>query len=125
MSLPPAQRETTVSFSDDGDDAQVRSAQRSVIARLKKNPAAVLVEEGTDHGSPWARFTFPAALVTFRKPVVMTDEQRQAARDRARANFTREARDGDEALGGQPVTAARERKARKARRAAIIAQAHG
>jgi hypothetical protein len=52
-----------------------------MITRLKNNPAATLTEEGTHDGSAWARFTIPAALVSFRSVRVrreLTDEQRQA-----------------------------------------------
>jgi len=85
MSLTAPERETIISFSDDSQTAFVYSAQRHVITRLRKNPAAKLIEEGNFDGSLWARFELPAKLITFRAEVRLTAEQRQAKADRARA----------------------------------------
>lgn len=85
MSLTHSERETIINMNDGEDIAYVYSAQRSVITRLKKNPAAVLVEEGIHEGSVWARFTLPANLISFRSvrvSRVMTDEQRRATAER-------------------------------------------
>lgn len=87
MSLTESERETIISMSDSGGLAHVYTAQRKVITRLKSNPAAVLVDEGTHEGSAWARFTIPAGLVSFRSAVVrreLTAEQRSAAAERLR-----------------------------------------
>jgi len=87
MGLTDLERETIVSMSDGDDLAHVYTAQRRMITRLKNNPAAVLVSEGSHDGSPWARFTIPAGLVSFRSARPrreMSDDQRQAAADRLR-----------------------------------------
>jgi pimeloyl-ACP methyl ester carboxylesterase len=87
MSLTEHERETIIGMSDGGELAQVYTAQRKVITRLKNNPAAVLVEEGTHDGSAWARFTIPVGLVSFRQTKVrreLTEEQRAAAAERLR-----------------------------------------
>jgi hypothetical protein len=81
MSLTDVERETIVSMNDGDSVAYVYTAQRRMITKLKNNPAAVLVEEGTHDGSVWARFTIPAELVSFRSVRVrreLTDEQRLA-----------------------------------------------
>ncbi len=87
MSLTDHERETVVSMSDGDGLAHVYTAQRRMITRLKNNPAAVLAGEGSHDGSPWARFTIPAELVSFRSARPrreMTDDQRQAAAERLR-----------------------------------------
>jgi hypothetical protein len=87
MSLTECERETIVSMNDGEEVAYVYTAQRRMITRLKNNPAATLTEEGTHDGSAWARFTIPAALVSFRSVRVrreLTDEQRQQAAERLR-----------------------------------------
>jgi hypothetical protein len=66
VSLTEFERETIINFNDGEDVAYVYSAQRTVITRLRNNPAATLVEEGVHEGSVWARFTMPSAFVTFR-----------------------------------------------------------
>lgn len=78
MALTRDERETIVNMNDGEDIAYVYTAQRRIITRLKKNPSATLVEEGTFEGSVWARFTMPARLVSFRAGVRLTEEQRQA-----------------------------------------------
>jgi hypothetical protein len=81
MSLTDYERETIINMNDGEPIARIYTAQRRVITRLKNNPAAVLVDEGTHEGSVWARFTIPAELVSFRsvrRQVELTDEQRQA-----------------------------------------------
>jgi len=85
MSLTDAERETIISMSDAGDTAQIYSSQRRIITKLKKNAAAVLLDEGTFEGSAWAKFEMPRALISFRSTTIkreMTDEQRQAAAER-------------------------------------------
>jgi hypothetical protein len=66
VSLTPLERETVITMSDGDDTAHVYTAQRPVITKLKKNPAARLLEEGTHDGSKWARFELPKALISFR-----------------------------------------------------------
>jgi hypothetical protein len=87
MSLTAYERETTLNMNDAEDVAYIYSAQRTVITRLKNNPAARLVEEGCFEGSVWARFEIPAALVSFRSVRVrriLTPEQRAATAERLR-----------------------------------------
>ena len=87
MSLTDFERETVVNLNDGDDIARVYTAQRKVITRLKNNPAAALVEEGTFEGTAWARFTIPAEFVSFRSVRVrreLTAEQRQALSDAMR-----------------------------------------
>jgi hypothetical protein len=87
MSLTPAERETIISFSDDGDTAMVYTAQRPVITKLRNNPSATLVEEGVFDGSAWARFTIPRSLVSFRTgraPRHLTAEERRLIGERLR-----------------------------------------
>ena len=78
MALTRDERETIVNMNDGEDIAYIYTAQRRIITRLKNNPSATLVEEGSFEGSVWARFTMPARLVSFRAGVRLTEEQRQA-----------------------------------------------
>ena len=85
MSLTAAERETIVTLNDEDDVLHVWTAQRPWITRLKKNPAARLIEEGKHDGSVWARFELPADLLTFRSKrtrLELTDEQRETRRER-------------------------------------------
>ena len=85
MSLTEYEHETVINMNDADGTASVWTAQRKVISRLRKNPAAVLVAEGVHEGSVWAEFTIPAHLVSFRTVKVrpaFTPEQRQVMRDR-------------------------------------------
>jgi hypothetical protein len=68
MRLTAPERETTICLNDEDDTAHVWTAQRPVIRKLKKNPAATLLEEGEHDGSPWAAFKLPDNLVCFRSP---------------------------------------------------------
>lgn len=56
MSLTAPERETIITLNDEDETAYVYSAQRPWITKLKQNPAAILLEEGTHEGSAWARF---------------------------------------------------------------------
>lgn len=88
MSLSAAERETVVNLNDAEDVAYVYTAQRRTITKLRKNPAATLVEEGIHDGSAWARFEMPAGLISFRSVRVkreFTPEQRSAAAARLNA----------------------------------------
>lgn len=94
MSLTDSERETIINMNDGEETAYIYSAQRKVITRLKNNPAAVLVEEGTHDGSAWARFTLPAALMSFRSTTVrreLSPERRQALSDAMRDRRARPA----------------------------------
>jgi hypothetical protein len=66
VSLTAAERETVIVLNDEEDVAHVYTAQRPWITKLKKNPSAVLVEEGTHDGSVWARFDLPKGLIGAR-----------------------------------------------------------
>ena len=56
------ERETIVTLNDEEPLARVWTAQRRMITRLKRNPAAVLVAEGHLGASAWADFEIPADL---------------------------------------------------------------
>ncbi len=87
MSLTAPERETIISFCDDSETAYIYTSQRAIQTKLRKNPAATLIEEGSHGGSVWARFELPARLVSFRSSTVvreLTAEQRQAMADRLR-----------------------------------------
>lgn len=60
--LSALERETIVTLNDEEPFARVWTAQRRVITKLKRNPAATLIEEGKHGGSAWARFEVPAEL---------------------------------------------------------------
>lgn len=98
MGLSNAERETIINMNNAEAVAYIYTAQPKVITKLKKNPAATLVEEGSFEHSRWARFSIPARLVSFRSATVrpeMTDERKRQARDNlARINAAREPREG-------------------------------
>jgi hypothetical protein len=62
MSLTGAERETIITLNDEDETAEIWTAQRPWITRLKKNPSALLLEKGKHNGSVWARFEVPKAL---------------------------------------------------------------
>jgi hypothetical protein len=66
MPFDALERETVIGFNDAEEVASVYTAQRRLITRLKKNPAAVLIEEGVHGGSPWARFELPKKFISYR-----------------------------------------------------------
>jgi len=79
MSLTAPERETVITLSDAEYVAHVYTAQRPLITKLKKNPAATLIEEGTFEGSAYARFELPSGLISFRSgrsKRELSDEQR-------------------------------------------------
>jgi hypothetical protein len=79
MRLTAAERETVIIFNDEDEVALVQSAQRPVISKLRRNPAARLVEEGRVGSSVWAVFEIPKSLVSFR-----SKERRFSEAERAR-----------------------------------------
>jgi hypothetical protein len=92
MSLTAPERETVITTSDADDMVRIWTAQRPLITKLKKNPAATLNDEGVHEGSVWADFSLPAGLLSFRSSKrKVSDEQRQAAGDRLRAMHARKA----------------------------------
>jgi hypothetical protein len=85
VSLTAPERETIITLNDEDQTAHVYTAQRPVITKLRKNPAAILLEEGIHDGSAWARFELPKGLVSFRSTRVkreLTEEQREELRER-------------------------------------------
>lgn len=82
MALTEYERETIILLNDGEDVARIRTHQRKVITQLKKNPSAVLLDEGVFEGTGWAEFTIPASLVSFRKQErkQLTQEQRDKMR---------------------------------------------
>jgi hypothetical protein len=66
LSLTAPERETVITFSDDGDTATIHTHQRKIITRLKNNSAATLVEDLTFEGSAGAVFKVPSDLISFR-----------------------------------------------------------
>jgi len=85
VSLTALERETVVTFNDAEDHAEVYTAQRPILTKLKKNPAATLIEEGKHEGSAWAKFEIPKALISFRSKRVkreLSEEQRRGIADR-------------------------------------------
>jgi hypothetical protein len=87
VSLTAAERETIITMNDEDDWAEIWTAQRRIITKLKKNVAARLIAEGKHDGSPWAQFRLPAELVSFRSKRVsleLTDEERQERATRLR-----------------------------------------
>jgi heme exporter protein D len=87
--LTPPERETVLLTSDADDHYDIWTAQRKVITKLKKNPAAELLEEGSYGTTVWARFKLPANLVSFRSVTrrqALTTEQKRARAERLKAN---------------------------------------
>jgi hypothetical protein len=87
MSLTAPERETIITLNDEDDYAEVYTAQRPWITKLRKNPSAELVDEGTFEGSAYATFRVPKSLLTIRSKTVkreLTDEQRQELQEWAR-----------------------------------------
>jgi hypothetical protein len=85
VSLTAPERETIITLNDEDETAEIWTAQRPWITKLRKNPAATLLEEGKHDGSVWARFEVPKALISVRSKRAkrdLTEEQRQAARER-------------------------------------------
>jgi hypothetical protein len=68
MSLTAPERETVITFSDEGDTATVHTHQRRIITKLRNNPAATEVEDLTFDGTPGAVFEMPADRISFLGP---------------------------------------------------------
>lgn len=85
QSLTAPERETVITACDEDELMTIWTAQRPMITKLRKNPAAVLVEEGKVGSSVWARFQVPADLLTIRKPrKSLTPSQRESLVERGR-----------------------------------------
>jgi hypothetical protein len=88
MSLTAPERETIIRLNDEDELANIWTAQRPWITKLKKNPAAVLIDEGVFDGSAWAEFEVPASMISVRSKTVklqLTDEQRRQRAARLQA----------------------------------------
>jgi hypothetical protein len=81
MSLTADERETILNMDDGSDTALIYTAQRTVISKLKKNPAAELIREGKFEGTAFAEFRLPANLVSFRRPMKLKDSERARRAD--------------------------------------------
>ena len=66
MRLTAQERETVINMNDEENTALITTYQRPLITKLRKNPAAKLVEELMFDKSAGAVFEIPAALITFR-----------------------------------------------------------
>jgi hypothetical protein len=60
VSLTAAERETVILFSDAGDTATVHTHQRTIITKLRRNPAAKEIENISFDGTAGAVFEIPA-----------------------------------------------------------------
>lgn len=90
MSLTAYERETVININDQDEFAIVVTYQRTMITKLRRNPAAELIEQFDHNGSPGARFKIPAKLVSIRNP--LSEETRaKLAGNAARARETRNA----------------------------------
>lgn len=66
-------------MNDEDDVAYIVTHQRSMITKLKNNPAAELLQEGLFGSTRWAQFTLPAEFLSFRsKKKGASEAQRQA-----------------------------------------------
>lgn len=85
QSLTAPERETVCTLSDADELMTVWTAQRPMITKLRRNPAAVLLEEGKIGSSVWARFQVPSGLLTIRNPrKSLTASQRESLVERGR-----------------------------------------
>ena len=86
--LTAAERETTVTVSDDSDAVTIWTAQRKHITRLRKNPAFTEVRAGYHGSTEWAEFTIPADQWSpasgAKRRSNLSDEQKRAAAERLR-----------------------------------------
>lgn len=64
--LTAPERETVILFSDAGNMATITTAQRRIITKLRKNPAAQEVASEFVGTTESVTFTLPANLVSFR-----------------------------------------------------------
>lgn len=111
MSFTAPERETVIRLNDEEEFATVYSAQPAVITRLKKNPAARLVDEGRVGRSRWAEFQLPKAFVSFRSKVrTFNGEERrrraaalEAVRPRAAGSNSADSNRGSSAATGEEV----------------------
>lgn len=86
-SLTAAERTTTYSWDDEGDNAYVTTYNRSEITKLRANPAAREVTVETVRHYNGAEFILPKKLVSVRKPT------KSGAERKPRAPMTQEHKD--------------------------------
>ncbi len=84
-----AERETTVTVTDESPNVLIWSAQRKYITRLRKHPSFTETRSGYHEGTEWAQFSIPAdqwnpASGAKRKRAPLTEEQRLAVAERLR-----------------------------------------
>jgi hypothetical protein len=88
-SLTAAERETVIIFNDLDDVAHVATHQRTVLTKLRRNPAAREIRDMTHGPTAGAEFELPKALISFRtgrrtgRP--LTEDERQALAARLRS----------------------------------------
>ena len=85
------ERETIIRFDDSSDRAVVntfnRAFQRKLERLLKSNPDDVyLIDDYKRDNNNGILVTLPKSWIKIRTPMKMTDEQRQARAERARAH---------------------------------------
>lgn len=75
-------------MNDEDGTAHVWTAQRPIITKLKRNPSAVLLDEGKHEGSACAEFELPDGLVSLRSKKKsapkLSDEQKAVLAERLR-----------------------------------------
>jgi mRNA-degrading endonuclease toxin of MazEF toxin-antitoxin module len=65
LSLTTPERETVITFSDEGETATIQTHQRPIITKLNKNPLATKVEDISFAGTAGAVFELPADRISF------------------------------------------------------------
>lgn len=112
-SLSADERETTIVACDGDDFVRIDSSRRKDITALRKRQNVTEVAAGFHGGTEWARFLVPAHLFDVargvRIPRTLSDEQREALADRARAFFGHSdasvsASEAEQHSGGTPGT---------------------
>jgi hypothetical protein len=91
-SLTPPERETVILINDHDDFAEITTHQRTMLTKLRKNPAAEEIEDLTFGSTAGGRFRVPAKLISIRtktRSVTLTAEEK--ARRAERLNMTRAA----------------------------------
>ena len=60
---PIAANTTIITTDDDSGTAIIYTSQQAVLAQLKGNPAAPLIESGSSDGREWARYEIASSLM--------------------------------------------------------------
>jgi hypothetical protein len=84
MSLTAYERETVILMSDGDDTALITTWQKPLITKLRRNPAAEIVEIQHDSGSTGVTFRLPAKLISVRNPRQLNEETREKLAENAR-----------------------------------------